>query len=188
MRKDARGVHQLAQALRDFQAGRPRIREVDDRGAIVTTQSGEDVDAYNSTIRDAFPPQGSKPIVHAATELPTDRLEAAIGRLGVAVSSLMAAYRAVVEVRGLDGEPLVENDGVRPELCTDWRSDLKAIDDELNLWSFRHTKRRGAEPSPEVAEPDHSDDDNSSEIMSEPNSEWPGEEALLEPVALGAPA
>ena len=116
MRRTVQGVHQLAQALKDFTAGQ-LIRAVDDNGAIKEKADGSgELIVNDAYLRQQFPPPG-KARARSGGAMPTEQLKDRRGRLERRLDKLEEAFKAVATVAGNDGNPLVDVDGVdRPVL------------------------------------------------------------------------
>jgi hypothetical protein len=143
MRCTVQGVHQLAQALRDF-AGGQHIRAVEDDGTIKKRADGTgDLIVHDTYLRHEFPPPG-KARASSGGSMPTEQLKERVFHLSEAMDKLEEAYKAVAAVVGNDGNPLVEVEGVNAELCKDRRDLLGRIGDELNYWSRIWRRRHGS--------------------------------------------
>jgi len=72
------------------------------------------------------------------------------------VQALQVAFAAISQVNGDDGRPLVDSRGEDPRACDEWRTVLRNIEDELNIWgrTFRKAFGTRAEPDVHVAEDD----------------------------------
>jgi hypothetical protein len=158
MRRTVQGVHQLAQALKDFTAGQ-HIRAVDENGAIKqkADKSGELIvnDPY---LRQQFPAPGKNRARSGGT-MPTEQLKDRVADLGDAMDKLEAAFKAVYGVIGNDGGPLVEVDGADAQFCTTSRQLLAKIGDELNFWGRTWRRRHGTPVTPAVVDSDEVDAD-----------------------------
>jgi hypothetical protein len=161
MRQTPQGVHQLAQALQDFESKKP-IRAVDEQGQIkqLSDKSGEQMvnDIY---LRQEYPPAGR---ARAASpgDTPTDHFNNRLSELSVAMDKLNVAFEALAAVAGDDGRPLVEGSGLDRKLAEIWRDQLKHIDEELLMWGRTFQRRyRGTAQSAERSvhtEEDSADD------------------------------
>jgi hypothetical protein len=142
MRRNAVGVQQLGRALNDHAAG-DQIRAVDARGAVVHTPDGSQEQHINDTyLRNAFPPPGTvkRP---PSPETSSEKLEAALSELSAVVRSLEQAVAAVRAVKGVDGSPLVDSQGVDGAHCTAWRGTLSDIEENLVIWGQQYRKHKG---------------------------------------------
>jgi hypothetical protein len=133
MRQTPQGIHQLAQALRDFAAGRS-IRAVDENGKIklLSDMSREQV-VTDNFLREEYPPAG-KARSPRPGDTPSDRFSNRVSEFADAMEKLELAFRAVAAVTGDDGRPLVDASGVDRKLCNIWRDQLGRIDEELVVW------------------------------------------------------
>jgi hypothetical protein len=156
VRRTTRGVHQLAQALRDFKEERP-IRAVDEDGSIrkLSDGSGDQV-VTDVFLRDEYPAPG-KGRAKRPGDTPTELLHNSLVDFGKAMDQLSEAFTAIGAVLGDDGTPLVEFDGADPRSCAAWREILKGIDDELTIWGRTFSKRHGTPPEPQADELDEVD-------------------------------
>ena len=148
MRQTVQGVLQLGQALDDHAAGRP-IRAVDASGTLISLSDGSgDLPVNDVYLRNEFPPPGKVRPSARPGDTPTAVLRARVAELSAAVEALGRAHAAVAAVEGADGLSLAEADGVDPRDCGQWRTILQQIDDDLNAWGRRFTKRHGIKPPP----------------------------------------
>jgi hypothetical protein len=149
MRRTIQGVHQLAQALRDFAEDRP-TRAVHEDGSIrkLTDKSGDQV-VTDVFLRDEYPPPG-KGRAKRTGDTPTERLHNCMIDFGEAMDELQEAFAAIGQVLGDDGSSLVEFVGADPRSCDAWRGLLQGIDDELTIWSRTFRKRHGTLPEPQA--------------------------------------
>jgi hypothetical protein len=150
MRRTPPGVHQLAQALRDFAAGQ-HIRAVDENGAVKQRPDGGDLMVSDSYLRQQFPPPG-KVRARSGGTMPTEQLKDRVADLSDAMDRLEDAFKAVAAVVGNDGNPLVDVDGVDAQFCTTRRQLLTRIGDELNFWGRTWRRRHGTPAAPVTAE------------------------------------
>jgi len=151
MRRGLHGIHQLGQALRDFQSG-PQIRAVDEDGQVKKLADGSTDQMVNDVyLRGEFPAPG-KAKARRAGCTPCDLYENWLGEFSDAVASLKGAFAAIGQVNGDDGRPLVEARGAEPRSCEEWRSVLRAIDDELIVWGRTFKKAFGTRPEPRADE------------------------------------
>jgi hypothetical protein len=159
MRRSVQGVHQLAQALRDFAAGQQFTRAVDENGAIKKRADGAgDLIVTDTYLRNEFPPLG-KVRARSGGSMPAEQLKDRIADLSDAMDKLDGAFKAVAAVVGNDGNPLVEVDGVEAQFCTTRRQLLSRIGDELNFWG-RIWRRRHGTPAAPVAREDTDEEEN----------------------------
>lgn len=143
MRRTPTGVRQLAKALADYNAGGP-IRVVDADGNVELTDDGAQEQMVNDTyLRNAFPQDGTvkKP---ASTNTASEKLDAALSELGGVMRDLDTAIKAVKDVTGFDGSPLVDSDGVPSAHCSAWRDVLRSVEEDLVIWSRQFRRRVGA--------------------------------------------
>ena len=142
MRHKVQGVHQLAQALRDFKSGRP-IRAVDENGEIRKRADGSgDLIVTDFYLREEFPPPG-KVRARSAGITPSELLKNRLADFSQALVQLEEAFTTIGMVTGHDGTSLVEADGVDSQLCDTWRKTLSRIGDDLSFWgrTFRQRHR-----------------------------------------------
>ena len=157
MRRTAQGVHQLAQALRDFAAGQ-HIRAVDENGAVrQRPDGGGDMIVSDAYLRQQFPPPG-KVRARSGGTMPAEQLKDRVADLSDAMDKLEEAFKAVAAVVGNDGNPLVDVDGVDAQFCTTRRQLLTRIGDELSFWGRTWRRRHGAPVAP-IASEDAEDED-----------------------------
>ncbi len=144
MRRNPTGVQQLARALADQSIGKA-IRVVDADGGVRWTDDGAQEQLVNDTyLRNAFPAPGTvkRP---ASPETANEKLEAAMSEFGGAMRDLESAMAAVGAVRGIDGSPLVDTDGVNASHCVAWRDTLGKVDEALVIWGQQFRRRGGAD-------------------------------------------
>ncbi len=166
MRRTVQGVHQLAQALEDF-ANNRSLRAVDENGNIKQLPDGHGELMINDVyLRGEFPPPG-KARAPRPGATPDDLLHNAIGHFTTMMEQLNEAYRAIPEVLGNDGRPLVEDRGVETQLCAAWRECLNSISDDLAYWSRRFKQANGLKTDVARAKP--ADDSDQS---SDPFEDW----------------
>jgi hypothetical protein len=159
MRRTVQGVHQLAQALKDFGAGQ-LVRAVDENGAIKKKADGSgDLIVNDSYLRQQFPPPG-KARARSGGTTPTEQLKDRVVDLGEALDKLEQAFLAVYTVMGNDGSPLVDVDGVDAQVCTTSRQVLAKIGDELNFWGRTWRRRHGTPVVPTVVDDGDADTDD----------------------------
>jgi hypothetical protein len=164
MRRTVQGVHQLAQALRDFAAGQ-HIRAVDEQGSIKRRADGTgDLIVSDAYLRLEFPPPG-KIRGQSGGSTPIEQLKERLSEFGDALDRLEEAFNTVAGVAGIDGNSLVEVEGVDPQFCTIRRQLLSKISDELNVWGRTWRRRHGAPATPVVADDsdEHNDDADATE-------------------------
>lgn len=134
MRRSIHGVHQLGQALRDFEEG-PLLRAVNEDGDIKRLADGSaDQMVSDIYLRHEFPPPGKAKATRAG-DTPTDRYHNALNALGAALSEVDNAFNALTAVTGDDGQPLVDAQGVEPRLTDSWRELLSKLDEEMVVWA-----------------------------------------------------
>jgi hypothetical protein len=162
MRRGLQGIHQLGQALRDFQTG-PHIRAVDEEGQIKKLADGSTEQMVNDVyLRGEFPPPG-KAKARRIGNTPSDRYENCLSAFSEAAQTLRTAFAAIGQVIGDDGRPLVEARGAEPRACEEWRSGLRNIEDELIIWSRTFQKAFGSKPEPRSDEFEADDDERESD-------------------------
>jgi hypothetical protein len=154
MRRTIQGVHQLAQAMRDFAEDR-HIRVVNEDGSFRRLSNGAgDQLVTDVFLRDEYPAPG-KGRAKRIGDTPTELLHNRMVEFGEAMDNLQEAFNAIGKVLGDDGIPLVEFDGADPRSCTAWRDIIQDIDDELTIWGRTFRKRHGTPPEPQAdGEPD----------------------------------
>jgi hypothetical protein len=157
MRRSIHGVHQLGQALKDFEAG-PQLRAVDEKGQIkrVADDSADQMvnDIY---LRNEFPPPGKAKAARPG-DTPLDRYHNALNALGAALHDVDQAFGALTAVAGDDGEPVVESHGVEPRLTDSWRELLRKLGEEMVLWVRIFRKAHGTKPIACASGDDDEDD------------------------------
>lgn len=143
MRRSIHGVHQLAQAIRDF-SNNTSIRAVDEEGQVKRIAGGSEDKAVNDVyLRTEFPPPG-KVKAPQPGDTPTDHYNVRLHALDAALDTLEEAFEGLVEVVGDDGRPLVEARGVDHRLVKRWRDLLSRIDEEVLVWGRTFRKAYGA--------------------------------------------
>jgi hypothetical protein len=143
MRRTVPGVHQLGQALRDFANEMP-IRAVDEAGEIIQRRDGNGAQVITDTyLRVTFPPPG-KLRARSGGEQPLERLSDRVTEFSTVVGALEKAIKAVRDVVGPDGGPLVEVEGIDPRHAAAWRESLRKIDEDLLFWGKTFARRRGS--------------------------------------------
>lgn len=154
MRRTVQGVHQLAQALRDFAAG-GQIRAVDEAGAIRKLNDGVgDLTVNDIYLRSEFPPPG-KARAHRPGDTPVDRYHNRVAFFSKTLEELGQSFVAIEEVTGDDGRPLVDARGIDPRTCAAWRDVLRKIDEELVVWGRTFRRAFGTEStSPHLSSDD----------------------------------
>lgn len=145
MRQSQKGVRQLAQALRDFQADKP-IRAVDESGNVKRRPDGGEEYVGDVYLRREFPPKG-KVLPTLSGSTPNDIYQDRLSDLSRALAQVQQAHKAVARVAGDDEQPLSEAEGVDPQLCRDWRDILRELDDDLVAWGRRFRQRFGTKPA-----------------------------------------
>jgi len=142
MRRSLHGVHQLGQALRDFDDG-PLLRAVDEQGQVkrLADDSADQVvsDIY---LRHEFPPPGKAKAARAG-DTPMDRYHNALNMLGAALLEVDHAFAGLTAVEGDDGQPLVDSQGVEPRLTDSWRELVGRLDEEMVVWARTFRKAYG---------------------------------------------
>ncbi|MDQ0469390.1 hypothetical protein [Labrys wisconsinensis] len=167
LRQTPQGIHQLAQALRDFAAGE-NIRAVDEEGVVLSLSGGEGERTVSDIyLRGEFPPLG-KARARRPGQSVTDRYHNAVNVLAGAMDELSRAFEALKVVDGDDGRPIVEVNGVDHRACATWRELIGSIDDELVFWSKIHQRTKGVS----TRRRDEGEDESSAEAESDLASEW----------------
>jgi hypothetical protein len=139
MLRQPAGLRQLHRALIDYPAGQP-IRVVDENGNVVRTDDGaQERHVTDTSLRMAFPPAGSIKAPRS-DRTASEKLQAALAQVSAVVNDLEKAQKAVEEVLGADGSPLVETEGVAKSHCDAWAVILKQMSDATVEW--RATWRR----------------------------------------------
>ncbi len=142
MRRQPHGIRQLGQALRDYARGAP-IRAVDEDGAVRLLEDGSGEQVLSDVwLRNEFPPAGKAKAARPG-DSPIDRYERAVGALGGAMHELLRCFEELQCVVGDDGQPVVDGRGVEMRLTDPWRDTLRAVDEELLLWSRVFRRRHG---------------------------------------------
>jgi len=159
MRRTLGGVHQLGRALKDFADDRS-IRAVDQDG-VVKRQEGDGSEQMVNDIylRGEFPAPG-KARAPRPGDTPDDRYRSRLAALAAAVEGVEQTFTELTKVTGNDGRPLVEARGVDPRDCSAWREILRAVDEELVVWSRTFRRVYGAEiPTAREDADEHEEDD-----------------------------
>jgi hypothetical protein len=142
MRRSIHGVHQLGQALRDFEDG-PLLRAVDEQGQVKRLADGSaDQMVSDVYLRNEFPPPGKAKAARAG-DTPLDRYHNALNALGAALLEVEQAFDGLTAVEGDDGQPLVESQGVESRLTDSWRELLSRLDEEMVVWARTFRKAYG---------------------------------------------
>jgi hypothetical protein len=169
MRLTRQGVYQLGQALTDFAAGVP-IRFVDENGKTQPQEDGTGDKQVNDIIlRGEYPPPG-KSKTKRPGDTPIDHFENRIGDFSSAMDAVEKAFRAIGEVNGDDGRPLVETRGVDHRSAEVWRTLIRTMDDDLLVWS-RSFKRAFGTGTPKAQAADSQEGEESGRI-SEIEAHW----------------
>jgi hypothetical protein len=146
MRRSVHGVHQLGQALRDFEEDEP-LRAVDEVGQVKLLADGSAPQRVNDIyLRNEFPPPG-KAKAPRPGDTPIDHYHNAVSELGGAIHQLEQAFIGLSGVFGDDGQPVVEAQGVEPRLTDSWRGLLSKIDEELVVWARTFRRTCGTRPT-----------------------------------------
>lgn len=146
MRRSIHGVHQLGQALRDFDDG-PLLRAVDEHGQVKRLADGSaDQTVSDIYLRNEFPPPGKAKAARAG-DTPLDRYHNALNALGAALLEVDQAFNGLTGVEGDDGQALVESQGVEPRLTDAWRELLGKLDEEMVVWARTFRKAYGTKPA-----------------------------------------
>jgi hypothetical protein len=162
MRKEVRGVHQLAQAIEDFSARRP-VRFVDEDGSLVLDDHGQACAVDDTLLRLTFPQDGHR-VPSASTLLPrtpAETFERAIDNVGSRLDDLRNAVDALEQVRGQDGRTLVEVEGVSPADVNSWLLEIFKLQTKMPVWSARFSMAFGSESpgSSDAGDAEDFDDD-----------------------------
>jgi hypothetical protein len=145
MRRSVHGVHQLAQALRDYD-GNVAIRAVDEQGEPRRLADGSaDQTVSDIFLRSEFPPPGKAKAARPG-DTPSDRYDAAIEELASAFHQLNESFEGLAGVKGDDDQPLVDSRGVDLRLTDAWRDLLARVDEEIVVWTRTYRKAFGAAP------------------------------------------
>lgn len=145
MRQTRQGIYQLGQALRDFAADQP-IRAVGEDGQALPLEDGSGMQTVNDVfLRSEYPPPG-KAKSNRPGDTPLDHFENRISDFSRAMEVVEKTFRAIAEVNGDDGRPLVDTRGVDHRYADHWRALIRAMDEDLLVWSraFRRTFGTGA--------------------------------------------
>jgi hypothetical protein len=176
MRRTTHGVFQLRQALQDFKNNSQQIRAVDENGQIKQLPDGSGAllvsDIY---LRSEFPPPGKARAPHPG-DTPIDVYNNRLGEFSQAVEHLEQSFKAIREVVGLDGRPLVDDRGVDPRACSAWREVISDVDEGLVVWSstFKRMFGKGSDPVAQQSK-DESESEGSSEnedVYAESYDHW----------------
>lgn len=143
MRTTVRGVHQLRQALVDFDGGR-RIRLVDEAGEIIRNDTGREVVATDAVLRATFPRAGEGPMHVPVPTTPAELLGNALNVFGGAIQAVEEAVKKVEAVQSDDGTPAIDSLGADKGDCDTWRNVLLDTLEKLPLWKQRGMQRHGA--------------------------------------------
>lgn len=155
MRQTPQGLYQLAQALRDHEAGGP-IRIVDEDGNSSVDEDGVSQHVNDTYLRGEFPPPG-KSKSHRLGNTPADHFHNATQALADTFDGVEKAFRVLQEVVGDDGRPMVEVKGLPTRDCHVWRDLCREMDEEFVIWSRIFQRVNGvktARPTP----PEQSDE------------------------------
>lgn len=156
MRTTVHGVYQLQQALVDFAAGR-RIRLVNDAGEVTRNDTGREILATDTALRNTFPRAGEGPAHVPAPTTPAEILGNALNVLGSAIQAVEDAVKKVEAVQSDDGTPAIDSLGADKGDCDIWRGVLLDTLEKLPLWKQRGVQRHG--PSDDVQDLDDDQDD-----------------------------
>jgi hypothetical protein len=147
MRRSSHGIHQLGQALRDFEAG-VAIRAVDEAGLPRQLTDGSAALTISDVLlRKVFPPPGRAKASRPG-DTPSDRYDAAIEGLANAFHELDRGFEALTRVRGDDDQPIVDSRGVELRLTDAWRDLLRRVDEEVVVWARTYRKTYFVVPTP----------------------------------------
>lgn len=162
MRRTAQGVHQLGQAVRDFEDDVP-IRAVEENGEIRKLSDGSGDQAVTDIfLREQFPPPG-KVRARSGGKTPAEVFQNRMADLSDAMEKLEQAFDELGKVVGDDGRPLVEVSGADPRVCREWRELLSRIDEDLVFWGRTFSRVYGTRSEAPADEFDD-DEDESPEV------------------------
>jgi hypothetical protein len=152
------GVHTLYQAVVDGRDGQPIARvEKDGRRAKAVT-GGVLTLSHEGLRTDVAPPAGPAdtrtPSSNAVPALPTRMLLARRDEFRKALDRLEDAHAQLRDVSDTDGGPLVEVEGLPPDISTDMRNRLDDIRTSLALYAKVWEQRNGDDSNDEDAEVD----------------------------------
>ena len=142
MRKDPAGVLQLRRALTDYAQGAGRVRLTDAAGEPVAGENGTPVYADDVRLRYEYPAPG-RPRAKLSDDTAENRLENALRDLGEAFGRVRAGYETALEVRTPAGAALVEEEGVEPRRCGEWKELIAALQEDLTVWGRLYRRRQG---------------------------------------------
>ena len=141
MRRNPQGIHQLGQAVQDFDDEQP-IRAVDENGNVKSLSDGSgDQTISDIYLRNTFPPPGKARKAQDPGDTPLDRYISAQNNFDGAIENLREAFDALLAIRGDDDRPIADVRGAEPELVGRWRDELKRMDEEMIIWvrTYRQT-------------------------------------------------
>lgn len=134
MRQTQQGIFQLGQALTDYGQD-VSLRAVDENGDIRKLKDGAGELMVNDIyLRGEFPPAGKKRAPRPG-DTPQDHYDNRVSAFSTAMEEAKRAFAELSSVRGDDGRPLVESQGVDHRACAVWRELLAEMDEELVVWS-----------------------------------------------------
>lgn len=174
MRRSVHGVHQLGQALLDFETNTP-LRAVDEIGAVKQLSDGSSEQTVSDIyLRNEFPPPGKAKAARPG-DTPTDRYHNGLAMLSGAFDGVEQAFTDLTKVLGDDSQPIVDARGVEPRLTDSWRALLGRIDEEMVVWAraFRrvHGTRTYAPIDPTEGE-DTEDNDPYADTGDDSAEDW----------------
>ncbi|MGO8098551.1 hypothetical protein [Rhizobium leguminosarum] len=173
MRRSEHGVHQLGQALYDFEANLP-LRAVDEAGNVKQLADGSADQTVNDVyLRTEFPPPG-KAKAPRPGDTPTDRYLNGLAALGRALEGVDRTFTELTKIAGDDGQPIVDARGVEPRLTDAWREMLRSVDEEMVVWAraFRRAHgTRSATKADSFGEEETEEDDPYSDVG---DDDWDG--------------
>jgi hypothetical protein len=179
MRQTPQGILQLAQALKDFAAGRP-IRAVDEDGQVkqLADKSGEQT-VNDILLREEYPPAGKARAARTG-ETNADRFHNRVNDFARTMEQLTVAFEAVAAVVGDDGRPLVETSGVDKKQCSAWRDQLSRVDEELVIWGRRFQSLYAASTRPDQGQfhDDHDQPEPDADVYADAE-DWDTEVAAM---------
>lgn len=157
MRRSPHGVLQLGQALKDFEDN-VALRAVDETGTVKRLSDGTaDQTVSDIYLRNEFPPPGKAKAARPG-DTPSDRYHNALAELAAAMSSVEEAFEALSLVLGDDGEPIVDAQGVEPNLTGIWRKLVSRLDEEFVVWARTYRRTIGTRTPPSVGSFDDDED------------------------------
>lgn len=158
MRRSLHGIHQLGQALQDFEENAP-LRAVDEAGHVKRLKDDSaDQTVSDVYLRNEFPPPGKAKAARPG-DTPSDHYHNALSALGTALVEVDQAFEGLTSVLGDDGQSMVESQGVEPRLTDAWRELLSKLDEEMVVWARTFRKAYGTKLNSSANAGGHDDDD-----------------------------